>query len=39
MLCFSMQSNIPGESMAAEALPVGRQKEAVIFPSATPGRH
>jgi hypothetical protein len=36
-----MESNKPmlRESMAAEALPVSRQKEAVFLPSATPGRH
>jgi hypothetical protein len=36
-----MESNktILSESMAAEALPAGRQKEAVFLPSATPGRH
>jgi hypothetical protein len=36
-----MKSNkpLPRDSMVAEALPVGGQKEAVSFPSATPGRH
>jgi hypothetical protein len=36
-----MESNkpIPREFMAAEVLPVGRQKEAVFLPLATPGRH
>jgi hypothetical protein len=36
-----MEANklILGESMAAEVLPAGRQKEAGFLPSATPGRH
>jgi hypothetical protein len=36
-----MESNkpIPRESMAAEVLPAGRQKEAVFLPLAAPGRH